>query len=280
MTPRIAIATCSELPELAESEPMLLDALLARGVEAVPAVWDDEAIDWHAFDLVVIRCTWDYARRRDEFVAWASRVPRLLNHAEVVRWNTDKRYLATLPRAVQTELVAPGDAWDPPADEYVVKPTVSAGSRDTARYRPGEETRARAHVSGLHAAGRIAMVQPYLSAVDSDGETGLIFFAGAYSHAIRKGQMLRPGIAPTDGLYLEEDISAREPEPVERAVAEEILEGLPWAREELLYARVDLIRGADGKPRLIELELTEPSLFFDCSDGSADRLADEVLRRL
>jgi len=280
MAPRIAIATCSELPELAESEPMLLGALRARGVEAVPAVWDDPTVDWGTFDLVVIRSTWDYAGRRDEFVSWAARVPRLLNRADVVRWNTDKRYLADLPHAVATELVGPGDAWDPPAAEYVVKPTVSAGSRDTARYRPGEEARARAHLAGLHAAGRTAMVQPYLSAVDDHGETGVIFFGGVYSHAIRKGQMLRPGVAPTDGLYLEEDISAREPDPAERAVAEEILDGLPWPRAELLYARVDLIRDHAGEPRLIELELTEPSLFFDCSEGAADRLSEQVLQRL
>ena len=280
MRPRVAIATCAEVPELADDEPMLLDALRVLGVDAVPAVWDDDSVDWGAYDLVVVRSTWDYAARRAEFVTWAERMPRLLNPAEVIRWNTDKRYLAELPSSVRTELVAPGEDWEPPAGEYVIKPTVSAGSRDTARYRPGEEDRARAHLNGLLADGRIAMVQPYLDAVDDHGETGLLFFGGDYSHAIRKGQMLQPGQPPSESLYVQEEIRAREPDPLERAVAEEVLDSLPWPRRELLYARVDLIRGPDGDPRLIELELTEPSLFFSYADGAAERLAGHVLRRL
>ena len=103
----------------------------------------------------------------------------------------------------------------------MVKPAVSAGSRDTARYRPGEEASAREHVTALQAAGRTVMVQPYLGAVDAHGETALVFFDGEYSHAIRKGQMLQPGQAPTgEVIYLEEQISAREPDPAERAAAE------------------------------------------------------------
>ena len=78
MRPRVAIATCAELPELADDEPMLLDALRVRGVDAEPAVWDDDRVDWDAYDLVVIRTTWDYAARREEFVNWArARPPRV-----------------------------------------------------------------------------------------------------------------------------------------------------------------------------------------------------------
>ena len=280
MPARVALATCAELPELGEDEPLLLHALRARGVAAEPAVWDDPAVDWGAYELVVVRSTWDYALRREQFAAWAQSVPRLLNAPEVIRWNTDKRYLAEVPRAVHTEFVVPGQTWEPAAGEYVVKPTISAGSRDTARYGPGDEARACAHVAQLLSGGRAVMVQPYLAAVDDRGETALVFFAGEYSHAIRKGQMLRRGQVPTDGLYLEEDISARRPDAAERAVAEEVLDSLPWPRRELLYARVDLIPGPDGAPQLVELELTEPSLFLSYQPGAAERLAEHVLERL
>jgi glutathione synthase/RimK-type ligase-like ATP-grasp enzyme len=281
MSPRVALVTCAELPELGEDEPLLLYALRDLGVDAQPAVWDDAAIDWDAYDLVIVRSAWDYSARRDEFVAWARSVPRLLNPADVIVWNTDKRYLGTVPRAVSTTFVEPGDRWDPPAGEYVVKPAVSAGSRDTARYRPGEEASSREHVAALQAAGRTVMVQPYLGAVDTHGETALLFFDGEYSHAIRKGQMLQPGQAATgDVIYLEEQISAREPDPDEHAVADEVLGSLPWPRESLLYARVDLIPGADGSPRLVELELTEPSLFLSYSEGAPRRLAERVIARL
>jgi hypothetical protein len=281
VSPRVALVTCAELPELGEDEPLLLEALRERGVDAQPAVWDDAAVDWGSYDLVVVRSAWDYSARRDEFVAWARSVPRLLNPADVIEWNTDKRYLRTVPRAVATTFVEPGDDWDPPAGEYVVKPAVSAGSRDTARYGPGEEAAARKHVAALQAARRTVMVQPYLGAVDTHGETALLFFDGEYSHAIRKGQMLQPGQAPTgEVIYLEEQISAREPDPDERTAADEVLGSLPWPRESLLYARVDLIPGADGSPRLVELELTEPSLFLSYSDGAPDRLAERVIKRL
>jgi glutathione synthase/RimK-type ligase-like ATP-grasp enzyme len=281
--PRIALATCAAFPQLAEDEPLLLDALRARGALAEPVVWDDPAVDWEAYTLVVVRSTWDYARRRERFLAWAERVPRLLNAAEVIRWNTDKHYLPELPYAVATEFVEPGNsaAWSPPSGEYVVKPAVSSGSRHAARYRPGEEHRARAHVAGLVAIGRSVIVQPYLDAVDRHGETALLFFAGRYSHSIRKGQMLSPARAPAANvLYVEEEIRSREPDPAERAAAEDVLDALPWRRDELLYARVDLIAGADGAPRLVELELTEPSLFLSYGEGAAARLAEQVLERV
>jgi glutathione synthase/RimK-type ligase-like ATP-grasp enzyme len=281
MSERVALVTCSEFPGLGEDEPLLLDALVARGVAAEPAVWDDPGVDWALYDLVVVRSAWDYSLRRDQFVSWAQRVPRLLNPADVIAWNTDKRYLGELPRAVPTTFVSAGDAWDPPGGEYVIKPTISAGSRDTARYRPGEEAQAREHVQALVRAGRTAMVQPYLGAVDAHGETALVFFAGEYSHAIRKGQMLQPGQAPTNSvIYLEEEISPREPDAAELQAAGEVLSSLRWRRDELLYARVDLIPGPDGAPVLVELELTEPSLFLSYSPGAPQRLAERVIERL
>jgi glutathione synthase/RimK-type ligase-like ATP-grasp enzyme len=280
VTARIALATCAELPQLDQDESLLLFALRARGVSAEPAVWDDAAVDWGGYELVVVRSTWDYASRREQFAAWARSVPRLLNSAEVISWNIDKRYLAEVPRAVPTEFLTPGQAWEPGTGEYVVKPTISAGSRDTARYGHGDDARARAHVAELLSAGRSVMIQPYLAAVDDRGETALMFFAGEYSHAIRKGQMLQRGRAPSTGLYVEEDISPRDPDGAERTVAEEILDSLPWPRSELLYARVDLIPGPDGTPRLVELELTEPSLFLAHREGAADRLAERVIERL
>jgi glutathione synthase/RimK-type ligase-like ATP-grasp enzyme len=276
---RIALATCATFPQLADDEPLLLEELTGRGVPAEPAVWDDSQVDWSSYELVVVRCTWDYTARRDEFLAWADSLPRVLNSPEVLRWNTDKRYLAELPHSVATQFVEAGTEWELPAQDYVIKPTISAGARDTARYRPGEEAAAEVHLQALARDGRTAMIQPYLSAVDGYGETGLIFFEGTFSHAIRKGQILVPGEAPRDAVHVLEEISARVPSPAELRAAEEILDALPWPRRELLYARVDLIPGPDGAPTLLELELTEPSLFLSCGEDAAARLAERILRR-
>lgn len=291
--PRVALVTCSRLAGLDSDDQLVLDPLAARGITAEVAVWDDPDVDWAAYDLVVLRSPWDYALRRDEFVAWAATVPTLANPADVVRWNTDKRYLGELSAAgvptVPTSWVEPGQTWSPPADvgEYVIKPAVSAGSQDTGRYDladPEHRTLAEAHVRRLSAAGRTTMVQPYLHAVDTDGETALLFLAGpdglAFSHAIRKGPMLTgPDLGP-DELYKDEEISPRTARAEQLTVAQRTLAAVPGATGQLLYARVDLIPGPDGDPVLVELELTEPSLFLGYAENAPDRLATAIATHL
>jgi hypothetical protein len=288
--PRVALVTCSALPDLEPDERLVIDPLAARGIDAEPVVWDDPAADWAGYALVVLRSPWDYAGRRDDFVAWAARVPRLANPADIVAWNTEKTYLEALATAgvpvVPTAWVRPGDAWQPPASgEYVVKPAISSGSRDTGRYRPDEYDLAAAHVARLQRAGRLVMVQPYLAAVDWAGETGLLFFRGEFSHAIGKGPMLDGPDVPASGarppgLYRPETITAREPSPAELEVARKVLAAVPGGAERLLYARVDLIPGPDGAPLLVELELTEPSLFLDRGEGAAERFAAAIAATL
>ena len=291
--PRVALVTCTALPDLDPDDRLVLAPLAARGVAAEAVVWDDPAVDWSGYDLVVLRSPWDYALRRDEFVAWARTVPALVNPADVVAWNTDKRYLAELSAAgvptVPTAWVEPGEEWVPPAGtgEYVIKPAVSAGSQDTGRYDladPEHRELAVAHVRRLSAAGRVTMVQPYLAAVDTAGETALLFLAGpdglAFSHAIRKGPMLTGPDRGVAELYKEERIDARTATPEQLDTAEKTLAVVPGGTDRLLYARVDLIPGPDGAPVLVELELTEPSLFIGHADGASDRLAAAIATHL
>ncbi|TDE28191.1 hypothetical protein [Actinomadura sp. 6K520] len=279
----IAFATCSLLPDGNDDVRALTAALAPLGIGAEPAVWDGD-VDWSRYDLVVIRSTWDYTDRRDAFVAWAESLPHVLNPAGVVRWNTDKRYLRDLADAglpVVPTLWDPDDipsAWP----EYVIKPAVSIGSRDTARWGAGEEDEARAHLRSLRDAGRTVMVQPYLSAVDTAGEKALVFCEGEYSHAARKAQILRAGAGiegavrddPSRGHVTPSTATAAELDVAERALA-----AVPGGGR-LLYARVDLIPGPDGTPLIIELELTEPSLFLGHAPAGAHRFAKALASRL
>src|SRR5262249_46214256 len=153
------------------------------------------------------------------------------------------------------------------------------GSKDTARFGPGEAERAAALVAAIHAAGRTAMVQPYLDAVDDDGETALMYFAGAFSHAVRKGPLLRAGAEPAAGLHAPEEVRAREPSAAQRALADAALAVVHERFGVLPYARVDLVPGPGG-PRLLELELTEPSLFLGSAPGAAGRLARALRREM
>lgn len=302
---KIALATCASLPTLDAEESPLLGELQARGVDVEAAVWDDPGVDWAGYDLVVIRSTWDYATRRSEFVAWAERVEAtttLVNPAAVVRWNTDKHYLAELEaagvpvvptmwleperhlssRALHTRFPAHGD--------FVIKPAVSAGSVDTGRYTAidaGSRGLAISHARRLLAAGRTVMVQRYLTSVDTVGERAHIFIDGEYSHSVRKGAMLTGPDMGGTGLYKEERMSRIDASPVEVdmarrvvATATELLGRGGEASVPLLYARVDLVSGDDDQPVLMELETVEPSLFMSLGDGAVERFASAILARV
>ena len=280
---KVAIATCRPTPDYPD-DGLLRDALLARGAEARIAPWDDPDEDWESDDLVVIRSTWDYVPRLSEFLQWAESVPRLANPADVIAWNTEKTYLRELGDrgipVVPTWWFAPGDevALVPDWAEYVVKPSVSAAAVDTNRYGPGDDDRALAHLTRLTSAGRTAMMQPYIDAVDSLGETAVVFIDGEYSHAMRKGPLLALGRDALTPAAYREMMSRRDPSEEELELAAAVIAKVPGGPA-LLYARIDLVPGADGRPILIEAELAEPALFLSYAPGSADRLAAAIVTR-
>jgi O-ureido-D-serine cyclo-ligase len=291
----IALVTARVARRLDEDLAPLESALRSVGAEVTLTDWDDPDIDWSAFDLALLRSPWDYTKRLPEFLDWAEHVStltRLLNPLPVIRWNTDKHYLAALIQAaiptVPSHFVEPGEegraglqrffALHPHVAEFVVKPTVGAGSRDAQRYPRADVEAATAHAQRLLDSKRAVLLQPYLDRVDEDGETALIYFNGQFSHAIRKGPLLRRGEGPTRALFAEEHITPRDPDPAELRVAAQTFGAIPFKK--LLYARVDLIRDAMGEPCVLELELTEPSLFFARAPESALRLAHLIVESL
>jgi hypothetical protein len=283
----VLLATCAAHPDGDEDGEELLAALNAQGIEGRWVSWDDSGVDWDEY-LVVLRSTWDYTLRRAEFLSWTRSVRRLVNPYEVVRWNSDKTYLRDLAGAgvpiVPTEWVTPElPTALPTSGDYVIKPSVGAGSRGAGRFTPEDTLIARAHIESLHAARRTVMIQPYIDGVDSAGETALIYIEGRYSHAVGKAPLLTPGTVHGVGersLFAEETITLREASDDELAIGSGIVSMLT-ARfgAPLLYTRVDLLPGSDG-PVLIELELTEPSLFLGYGPGSADLLATAIAARL
>jgi hypothetical protein len=289
--PHVLLASCAQARGLDDDEPLLLAALADAGATAAAADWADPTVDWAAADAVVVRSTWDYAPRRDEFLAWARRVEsvtRLHNPAAVLEWNTDKRYLAELaaagPAVVPTAWAAgPGELadalsrWD---GDVVVKPVVSAGARDTARFAPVERAAAGAFAAGILDSGRAVMVQPYLTRLDGEGETGLVYLDGAYSHAFGKGALLA-GEPLGPGLFAAETLTERTASPAQRAVGDAVLAAVCDRLGSVpLYARVDLVPGDDGAPLVLEVELTEPSLNLPLAPGAAERLTAAIAARL
>jgi glutathione synthase/RimK-type ligase-like ATP-grasp enzyme len=292
--PKIAVVTARAARNLDEDLPPLDAALTAAEADFRIVDWDDDTIDWSQFAVVVLRSTWDYTSRLHEFLAWASQVDkatRLLNPLEVVRWNTDKHYLGDLARAgvpaVASHFIEPGEECAVLLErflklhacaEFVVKPSVGAGSRDAQRYGHEERAQAIAHARRLLDAGRSVLLQPYLDRVDAQGETALVYIDGIFSHAIRKGPLLHRGAGPTRALFAAEHITPRVPGSDELRVAEEALAAIPFDTP-LLYTRVDLIRDGADKPCVLELELTEPSLFFAHGADAATRFAAALMKR-
>jgi glutathione synthase/RimK-type ligase-like ATP-grasp enzyme len=284
---RIAIATCAELPVADDDADLLARALDDLGIEGVPCVWDDPSVAWGNFEMVVLRSTWDYTAKHAAFLDWADSLDRVENPAAVVRWNTDKHYLADLASrgvpVVPTTFPADGGSFEvPDADRFVVKPTVGAGSMGAERFERHQRDEALAHMAKLQQAGRAAMVQPYLDLVDDLGETGIIVIDGEPSHAIEKAPMLVVSELDRTGLFRTESIRPRQPSAAEVRLAHQALgsaESFLGLAGPLLYARVDMLPTPDG-PVVIELELTEPSLFLSHATDAAGRFAKALSKRL
>jgi glutathione synthase/RimK-type ligase-like ATP-grasp enzyme len=273
---KLRIATCRELPEPDPDQAPLAEALAAAGFDARLVAWDDPDADWDAPIPTLLRSTWNYSLHLDAFLAWMDRAAAaapLLNPPAVCRDNVRKRYLLALAArgvpVVPTTLVERGATLDLStidAPRLVIKPEVGAGSLDAAAFAAGDPA-AAAHLARLAARGA-ALVQPYLTSVEGYGERSLIWIDGALSHAIRKTPRFAGQSERVDGPFEIADD--------ERAVALAALE--PYG--DLLYGRVDLARDAAGQPRVMELELVEPSLFLERGPGSAARLVAGLARRL
>jgi glutathione synthase/RimK-type ligase-like ATP-grasp enzyme len=263
----------------------LVAAFAARGDEAVEVAWDDDAVDWPAFGAAVVRCTWDYCPRRGEFLAWARRagsLTPLFNAPRVLEWNSHKAYLLELEErgvpVVPTVLLEAGSDEDAESlwhehgwPSIVLKPAVGAGARDTFRVRAGEALppEFRSLLESMD-----YLLQPYVPSIETGGESSLLFFGGAYSHAVSK--------VPRVGDYRVQvqhggEYSPFNPSSDELAFAKKILGVLDF---EPLYARIDYVSPEPGTLWLMELELIEPDLYLQHGPGAAEKFAAALADRL
>lgn len=281
----VTLATALVQEDLDQDDTVLLAALQAAGHHADLRAWDDPDVDWSEPDVVVVRSTWNYHPQRDAFLAWADRVAAvsvLHNPADVLRWNTHKSYLLELEErgapVVPTAWLARGDRIDLALlaasrgwVEVVCKPAVGAGS-DGVVHLPAEE--GQAALDALVAAGD-AMVQPFVSTVRTHGELSVIVLAGEVSHAVWK--------RPAPGSILVQVEHGGVYEPLEE-VPTDVADLARWVVEatghDLLYARVDLLVDEAGTWMVTEVELTEPALYLDLVEGTAERLVAALEQRV
>ncbi|WP_233404110.1 ATP-grasp domain-containing protein [Actinotalea solisilvae] len=297
MRPRVGLVVSS--PDSPGVHPdaeiaLVSQALDQQGLEPVVAPWTD-SVDWSALSLVVLKSPWDYSLRTQEFSAWLASVApvaTVLNHPGLISWNFDKRYLGDLDAAgvAVTPFVCVASAAAARAElarragrRVVVKPTVSAGSRNTGLFE-ADDPRAVELVELILRLGKTPMVLPALDSVERVGEHGLIFFGGEFSHCGRKGPILERGGSYRGGAYTERiDVGTPAPDEIELArsclrAASDIAHGrgVPEEFAVPLYARIDVARDEDGAPRVLEAELFEPSYFLRLDPSSAERFAAAV----
>lgn len=278
----VLLVTCTSFASGEPGHHHLDRALAERGVSARWVCWDDPSVDWAA-GLVAVRSTWDYETRREEFLAWARSVPRLLNGAEVFAWNTDKAYLPELAAAgvpVVPTLLVDGEESLPEAiasfDVAVVKPCVGAGGRGVVLFDGTDGGPADLDESMLGPAPWV--VQPLVESVRTEGEGSVFVLGGEVVSAAQK----RPaaGEIRVHEMYGGSTVAV----PVAEDAADLARRTLA-AAERLLgrtldYARVDHLRLPDGTLALSELEVTEPGLYLDVLPDNGAAFADLVVRRL
>ncbi|TXJ05947.1 MAG: hypothetical protein E6Q27_04805 [Aeromicrobium sp.] len=278
------IALASSAPDHAGDTdlPQLIAAAEALGHRAEIAIWDDPGVDWKSFDVVAIRSCWDYTTRRDEFVAWCRTVgDRLVNNPDIIEWNSDKTYLQQL--ADNGVNIIP-TMWDVSTRaelgthrSWVVKPTISSGSANTAHWTTAEA--ALVHAAELRAAGHHTMTQPYVASIDEIGEFANYFFGGEHSHSVRKPPLLTADEIPESGATFPGGLSAVDVDASVIAFAREVnATAERITGHTLVQSRVDVILDETGAPMLMELELVEPALFLTYAPGAASDYVEAITR--
>lgn len=262
----------------------LKTTLESTGAAVTATPWTDhvgDASGLKAYDLILPVIAWGYHRDHGGWLkacaTWTAAGLPVANPAEVLRWNSDKAYLA---RLADRGVPIPPTRWtdqvtqdqvdaafaETGAPVLIVKPTVSAGAFRTLRLTPGEVL--------SDAPEGAAMIQPYLKSIETEGETSLLFFGGRFSHAVNKRPVAGDFRIQVQfgGLY-----TAVTPDEAAMALAQQVLAAID---EPLLYARIDMARDDAGRWLLMEAELIEPDFYLDHDPGDGAGLAEAVAARL
>jgi len=264
---------------LIPDEKGIADAFAEAGVDIVIKIWDET--DWSPYPYILIRTPWNYTRKAGLFLEKISEATRrgqtIIHSEEIIRWNIDKRYLTELSKAghkVVPTHVEPAfrhETLKPHFDKYgtvVVKPVVGAAGRNTFKIAPQDDPLTASALFGSQ-----ALVQPFIPAIETEGEYSFIFFEEEFSHAVLKK-------AKAGEFRVQDDhggsVAAYVPTSEEIAQTRRILKAV---NRDTVYARVDVVKW-QGEFHLMELEIIEPELFFRFSDGAMARFAKAVCGRV
>ena len=281
----IAYLTLEDREGFFISDELTFPPLEALGWKVVDVPWNASRVDWNRFAAVVIRSTWDYQQHLQPFLATLKQIEKskalLLNSLETVRWNIEKTYLRKLKQA-GVPVVPTLWCREPKLDDLVhafglfettlliVKPVVGANADNVFRLQREDSWEKVRQVYR----NDLVLVQPFIPSIIETGEFSLVYFENRLSHCILKSP------AAGDFRVQEEhggSVIGVEVNPALKSVADQAIQSLPF---ETLYARVDMVKLPSGNYGVIEMELIEPSLYFDCDPESPERFAKALDARL
>lgn len=279
----IAFVTYADMPAVAPDDMLAAACLKSCDIKVVPAVWNDPAVDWSAFDGVIIRSCWDYHLQAGLFQRWLHTLSYLgvpvYNTIPQLLWNMDKRYLRSMGQA---GIPIPPTLWLEDSEagtlqelveesgwrEVVVKPAISGSAYHTYALRQEEVAQYEETIRQLREQTAV-LVQPLLPEILREGEWSLLFFNGAYSHAVLK--RARADDFRVQAAWGGTVAAAQPPEAFIRQAAAIVEQLTPTP----LYARVDGV-SIKNQFTLMELELIEPALFLAQAEGAAQRFANHI----
>lgn len=279
MTNLFTFITYCDLPILDADDRLVAEELQKRGYRCAVADWRDKNVDWANAGICVLRSTWDYHLHYQEFIEWLKQVSSqttLWNDCDLVRWNSNKRYLFDLQKAlipiVPTVLFEQSKTANLNAvlDQHgwtkgILKPVVGLSTFGVRKIERNQ-TDIQAHFQTMLETSDV-LLQPFIETVHERGERALVFLGGEYSHTIRKSAFQPLAQAGEAGETLEQ------PDEVELQLARQVLAEV---KKPVAFARVDLIRDASGRDLLMELELVEPSLYLNMFPQAISKFADTL----
>lgn len=278
---RVALLSMDYIEGFFSYDYLLVEPLKKFGWQTETISWKNKSVNWNDYEVVIVRSTWDYQKSPKKFLQVLEKInsqTQLENNLEIIKWNMDKSYLRDLK--VKGTKIVPSiwrDSFNKNefqnffeelnSDEIIIKPTISANAFNTFRIKSADLD---THILILDTTfkNRAFVVQPFMKNIISEGEYSLFYFGGKYSHTILK-------TPKQDDFRVQEEhggiLKLVQPDEKMKVTAGKILDVI---ETDLLYARIDFVRTDENDFALMELELIEPSLYFNMDPESPERFVE------
>ncbi len=280
---KIAILTCQNIPNLNESDQLLIPSLKKNNIDAKAVIWNDPYINWYDFDVLIFRNTWDYYEKQIEFDLWLEKIEKLgiktLNSISIINQNKHKFYLQDfekqgikiLPTIFinKTENLNLSSIIPNHWKKAVIKPAYSGGSYQTELFNIEDINQINQQYISI-ASEKELLLQEFMPEIKTLGETSFIFFNKKFSHAVNK-QAVNGDFRIQQqfgGIYTLIEVNLEIINKVQKIVN--------TFSENLLYCRVDGII-IDNELHLMEVECLEPDLYFNLAEGSIEKFIESII---